>query len=141
MMLRFLALASLPLLAAACAPADPAVQAARSEAAIAAAPAARVLGTGQNCIDRSQVRNSVVRSDQVIDFEMVSGKVFRSTLRDRCPGLGWDRAISYDTSINQLCTTQIIYSLQNIGGVPQRGAGCTLGEFVPVEYVKKAKRR
>lgn len=133
---RFLTLAPLAALAVSCAPADPAAQAARSEAAIAAAPAARVLGPGQNCIDRAQVRNSVVRSDKVIDFEMVGGKVYRSTLPNRCPGLGWDRAITYETSINQLCTQQIVYSLQTIGGVPQRGAGCALGEFVPVEYVK-----
>ena len=78
-----------------------------------------------------------MRSDRVIDFEMNGGKVYRSTLKNRCPGLGWDRAITYETSIDQLCTQQIVYSLQNIGGVPQRGAGCALGEFVPVEYVKE----
>lgn len=137
MTLRFLALAPLPLVLAACAPSDPAREAARSEAAIAAAPAARVLGAGENCIDRSQVRNTVVRSDQVIDFEMQGGKVYRSTLRNRCPSLGFDRAITYETSIDQLCTNQIVYSLQNIGGTWQRGAGCSLGDFVPVEYVKK----
>lgn len=139
MNLRFLALAPLPLLAAACAPADPETVAARSAAAIAAAPEATVLGEGQNCIDRAQVRNTVVRSDQVIDFEMQGGKVYRDILAQRCPGLGMDRAISYETSINQLCRQQIVYSIQNIGGVVQRGGGCSLGDFVPVEYVKRAK--
>ena len=140
MNLRILALALLPLLAlGACAPNDPASEAARAAAEIARAPAATVTGPPESCIDRSQVRQTVVRSDRVIDFEMTGGKVYRSTLRNSCPGLGWDRAITYETSINQLCTTQIVYSLQNIGGVPQRGAGCSLGEFVPVEYVKKAK--
>lgn len=134
-----LALAALPLTLPACAPTDPAKEAARTEAAIAAAPAATVLGVGQRCIDRSQVRNTVIRSDRVIDFEMQGGKVFRNTLRNSCPGLNFDRAITYETSIDQLCTPQIIYSLQTIGGNLQRGAGCSLGEFVPVEYVKKAK--
>ncbi|PLK23787.1 hypothetical protein C0V72_07790 [Porphyrobacter sp. TH134] len=73
----------------------------------------------------------------MIDFEMAGGKVYRSTLPGRCIGLNFDRAITYETSIDQLCTQQIVYTLQNIGGVPQRGAGCALGEFVPVEYVKE----
>lgn len=139
MTVRFLALAPLPLIIAGCAPGDPAADAARAAAAIAAAPAATVTGPGQNCIDRSQVRQTVVRSDRVIDFEMNGTKVFRSTLPNRCPGLGQDRAITYETSINQLCTQQIVYTLQNIGGRPQRGAGCSLGEFVPVEYVRGDK--
>lgn len=134
------ALAPLPLTAAlmlaACAP-DPEAEAARTRAALDAAPAATVKGPGQNCIARSQVRNTVVRSDRVIDFEMLGGKVYRSTLPARCPGLEWDRAITYETSIDQLCTQQIVYALRTTGGTLQRGAGCSLGEFVPVEYVKE----
>ncbi|RNJ63922.1 MAG: hypothetical protein EDM03_06125 [Porphyrobacter sp. IPPAS B-1204] len=136
---RLLALAPLPLILAACAPNDPAADAARAAEAIAAGPAATVTGPGQNCINRSQVRSTIVRSNRVIDFEMNGGAVYRNTLRSSCPGLSFDRAITYETSIDQLCTQQIVYSLQNIGGVPQRGAGCALGEFVPVEYVKKTK--
>jgi hypothetical protein len=126
-------LAPLPLIAAACTPTDPAARAAAEAERV---PAVTVLGEGQTCIDRAQVRHSVVRSDRVIDFEMTGGRVYRSTLTQRCPGLGFDRAITYETSINQLCTQQIVYALQNIGGVLQRGGGCSLGPFVPVEYVK-----
>lgn len=137
---RFLALAALPLLAVgACAP-DPVADAARSQAEIAKAPAATVLGPGESCINRSQVRRTVVRSDQVVDFEMQGGKVYRNTLQSRCPGLGWDRSITFETSIDQLCRPQIVYVLQNIGGNLQRGAGCSLGEFVPVEYETKNGR-
>ncbi len=136
---RLLAFAPLPLVMASCAPSDPAADAARAAASIAAAPEVTVTGPGQNCINRSQVRASIVRSDRVIDFEMAGGKVYRSTLPNRCPALSFDRAITYETSIDQLCTQQIVYSLQNIAGVPQRGAGCALGEFVPVEYVHKTK--
>lgn len=133
---RLLALMPLSLILAACVPSDPAADAARAAAAIAAAPEAKVTGPAQTCINRDQVRATVVRSDRVIDFEMNGGKVYRNTLKSRCPGLGWDRAITYETSINQLCSPQIVYSLTNIGGIPQRGAGCSLGEFVPVEYVR-----
>lgn len=124
---------ALPLALAACAPADPA---ARAEAEAARVPAATVVGKGQNCIELSQLRANVVRSDSVIDFQMNGGKVFRNTLQQRCPALGFERAITYETSISQLCRQQIVYAFQNIGGVPQRGAACALGEFVPVEYVK-----
>ncbi len=70
---------------------------------------------------------------------MQGGKVYRNILKSNCPGLGMDRAITYETSIDQLCSPQIIYVLQNIGGRPQRGAGCSLGQFVPVEYVRGDK--
>ena len=132
---RLALIATLAVLTA-CAPSDPAADAARAAAAIAAAPEAKVTGPGQSCINRDQVRASVVRSNRVIDFEMNGGKVYRNTLKSSCPGLGLDRAITYETSINQLCSPQIVYSLTNIAGVPQRGAGCSLGEFVPVEYVR-----
>lgn len=134
-----LALAPLPLILAACAPTDPAADAARTQAEIAKAPAAMVTGPGVSCISRSQVRNTMIRSDRVIDFEMQGGKVYRNTLRSSCPGLGFERALFYETSIDQLCTPQIVYALQTIGGNLQRGAGCSLGEFVPVEYVKDKK--
>ena len=137
---RLFALAPLPLILSACAAPDPAVEAARTAEAIAAAPAATVTGPGERCINRAQLRNTVVRSERVIDFEMLGGKVYRNTLRQSCPGLNFDRAITYETSIDQLCTQQIVYALQNVGGIPQRGAGCSLGEFVPVEYVRKTDR-
>ena len=125
--------AALALALAACAPANPA---ARADADAARVPAATVTGAGETCIDLSQLRASVVRSDSVIDFEMAGGKVYRNTLRQRCPALGFERAIAYETSITQLCRQQIVFALQNFGGVPQRGAACALGDFVPVEYVK-----
>lgn len=134
---RLLALVPLAALAASCAPSGPTSRAAADDADAARVPAVTVLGKGQSCINRDQIRATVVRSGDVIDFEMNSGKVYRNTLKSRCPGLDWDRAITYETSINQLCSPQIVYSLTNIGGVPQRGAGCSLGEFVPVEYVEK----
>lgn len=97
-------------------------------------PAVRVTGEAQSCINRAFIRNTRVRSDRVIDFEMRGGEVYRNVLTSDCPRLGFERAFTYDTSINQLCNTEIIYVLEQIAGVPQRGAGCGLGQFVPVEY-------
>ena len=129
---------ALPLLAAACSsdrerPTD--------ANPTAGAPPATVKGDPVSCINRSQVRNTVVRSDRVIDFEMQGGKVYRNILNSNCPGLGMDRAITYNTSIDQLCSPQIVYVLQNIGGQPRQGAGCSLGKFVPVEYDRSDKAK
>jgi hypothetical protein len=127
---------ALPLLAAACTgererPTD--------ANPMAGAPPVIVKGEAVSCINRAQVRNTVVRSDRVIDFEMQGGRVYRNVLNSNCPGLGMDRAITYNTSIDQLCSPQIVYVLQNIGGQPQQGAGCSLGKFVPVEYDRSDK--
>lgn len=105
----------------------------------ARAPVVKVVGDAQSCIPRSQIRQSQVRSDQIIDFEMRGGDVYRVTMPTRCPGLGFERAFAFETSIDQMCGADIIYVLMNVGGVPQRGAGCGLAPFVPVEYVKQAR--
>lgn len=131
---RFILLCAVPLAVAGCAASrqdnsDPADK----------APAVKVAGESLSCIPRSQVRQSVVRSDQIIDFEMRNGKVYRVTMPSRCPGLAFERSFTYQTSIDQLCGADIIYVLTNVGGNVQRGAGCSLAPFVPVEYVKDDK--
>lgn len=131
---RLALLAALPLALAGCAASQPG-----SPDRNARVPAVKVVGEAQSCIPRSQVRQSQVRSDQIIDFEMRSGKVYRVTMPTRCPGLGFERAFAFETSIDQMCGADIIYVLMNVGGVPQRGAGCGLAPFVPVEYVKEPK--
>jgi len=131
-MLRTLTISFGAALAAACAPVerDNDVNLAQVE------PQVRVLGEGQNCIMQSLIRQTRVRSDQVIDFEMRGGDIYRNKLPGECPGLALEEAFTYDTEINQLCSAEIIYVLQQFGGQLQRGAGCGLGEFVPVEYVE-----
>ncbi|WP_298469685.1 hypothetical protein [uncultured Erythrobacter sp.] len=131
-MIRSLVLITGALTVASCAPVDPET---RVDPALAGPPV-KVLGEERSCIQRSNIRNSRVRSDQVIDFEMRGGKVYRSVLPNKCPRLGFEEAFSYNTSINQLCNTEIIYVVEQIGGQIQRGAGCGLGRFVPVEYAE-----
>lgn len=100
------------------------------------APAANVVGEAQSCIPISQIRGSRVYDDSTIDFD-AGGKTYRNTLPHSCPGLGSERAFTYETSLTQLCDTDIIYVLNRVGGDYQRGAGCGLGEFVPVKVEKK----
>jgi len=119
-------------LAGACAPMD---DGERSDNPTAYDPPVRVVGEPRNCIPLAQIRQTPVRSDDVIDFEMRGGRVYRNVLPNSCPQLGLWEAFTYDTEISQLCSAEIIYTLQQIGGGVQRGAGCGLGQFVPVEYV------
>ncbi len=97
----------------------------------AEAPAVAAIGPARSCVPLQQIRNSRVRSDKVIDFELVGGEILRNELPYRCPQLGFERAFSYSTSISQLCSTDIITVIVQ-GGGSMRGASCGLGEFVPI---------
>jgi hypothetical protein len=95
-------------------------------------PAAVAIGESENCIPITQIRSSRVRDDWTIDFEGPGSKVWRNVLPNRCSGLKSEDSFTYETSLSQLCNTDIIYVLHNYGGTPQRGAGCGLGDFLPV---------
>jgi hypothetical protein len=102
-------------------------------------PPAEVLGEPVSCIPLSQIRSSTVRDDRTIDFMMAGGKVYRNDLPNQCGSLGFDRAFSYSTSLNQLCNVDIITVVQNVGGGLNRGASCGLGQFTPVKLIKQRK--
>lgn len=108
------------------------------EAPISKAPAAKVVGQPRSCIPINHISNSRVFDDYTIDFK-VGSQTYRNTLPQRCSSLGFEKAFTYKTSLSQLCNTDIIYVLRTIGGRPERGAGCGLGMFVPVEYEKQPK--
>jgi len=89
------------------------------------------VAAAQNCVGLRQIRESLVKSDQVIDFVMLNGDVLRNTLPNKCPSLGFEKAFSYSTSLSQLCSTDIITVIQQGGGI-RRGASCGLGQFTPI---------
>ena len=97
-------------------------------------PAVKVVGEAKSCISASLVRNTNVRGDGVIDFELDNGKTYRSVSEQGCPGLRRGNAITYDVLGDSLCSGQMVFRLNNIGGQISRGAACPLGEFMPVEY-------
>lgn len=93
-------------------------------------PAATPIGAVQSCIPLSSIRESRVRSNRVIDWIMNGGTVYRTTLDQDCPSLGFEQRFSYATSLSQLCSTDIItvFSTTPV----QRGASCGLAPFQPV---------
>lgn len=98
------------------------------------APLAVATGEPLSCLPSGPTPRQIVHDDYTIDF-VVGSRRYRNTLQDRCPQLGFERAITYETSGGRLCTPQIIYVLQSFGGGLQRGPACALGEFVPIELV------
>jgi len=99
------------------------------------APAARVVGEPVDCIQASVLQRSLVRSDRTIDFEMRNRDLYRNTLPNRCPSLGFEKRIAYELRIGRLCSTDLVRVL-HAGGA--RGPACGLGPFVPVELVEPA---
>src|SRR3569623_1814030 len=91
-------------------------------------------GKAVSSIPLSSIQASHVRSDDVIDFEMIGGKVYRNTLPQSCPSLGFEQHFSYETSLSQLCSTDII--IVSSTSPPMRGPSCGLGEFQPVKLVR-----
>ena len=101
-------------------------------------PTATPVGKPQSCIPLRNIRQSHVRNDHVIDFEMNGGKVYRTTLPGGCPGLGFEESFSYQTSLSQLCSADIITVLRSPGVM--RGPSCGLGPFQPVTLAKRPRR-
>ena len=97
------------------------------------APAIEALGPAQSCIQLSRIDHTEVHDDYTIDFHMAGDTIYRNTLPNRCPSLGFEESFGYSTSLSQLCSTDIIHVLYSDG---QRGASCGLGEFLPVRINK-----
>ena len=94
-------------------------------------PAATPTGEPQLCLDTFQIRESLVRSDQVIDFVTRGRQVYRNTLDQACPRLGIEQRFTYQTTISRLCASDIITVL-NTTPLLSQGAACGLGKFQPV---------
>jgi hypothetical protein len=90
-------------------------------------------GAPVDCVNLGQVRETHVRSDRVIDFEMNNRTILRNTLSANCPQLGFEERFIYSVTNNQLCSVDTISVLDSSG---QRGATCGLGKFQPVTLAK-----
>lgn len=94
-------------------------------------------GKPVDCIQLRSIRNSNVRDDRTIDFEINNREIYRNTLPQSCPNLGFEKRFSYRTSLPQLCSVDIITVLTNNGPGLQPGASCGLGQFQPMRKAGK----
>ncbi len=95
------------------------------------------VGEAVSCIDTNRIDSTNVVANNVIDFKMRGGKVFRNTLPYSCSGLAMEDRFSYRTSISRLCNVDTIRVLHSYGGGLEEGVGCGLGKFQPVEKTAK----
>lgn len=95
----------------------------------------RAIGEPKACVNISQIRSTKVVDNSTIDFRLAGGKIYRNSLPQSCPGLKFEERFSYRTSLNQLCSVDIIRVLQDQGGQLSEGVGCGLGKFQLVEKV------
>lgn len=98
-------------------------------------PPARVTGPAVSCIALTDYGETRVRDERTIDFLGPTGrKGWRNTLPYACPGLAFEQAFSFETSLTRLCNTDIIHVIEHAGSGLSRGAACGLGPFTPVEF-------
>ncbi len=102
-------------------------------------PEATADGKPEFCISLRRIRQSHVRNDSVIDFEMLGGKYYRATIKGGCPGLGFEERFGYSTSLDRLCASDIITVLYT--SPISSGARCAIGPFQPVTLTLPAKHR
>ncbi len=94
-----------------------------------------LLADGEHCISLNRIDHTRVVDDQSILFYMRGGDVYLNRLPHRCPGLRWEEAFMYRTSIGRLCDLDIITVLDNMGFGYSPGASCGLGMFYPISEV------
>lgn len=85
------------------------------------------VGKAQSCVPIYSIDQTRVRNDHTIDFYMKGGKVYRNVLPYSCPELGFEERFSYKTSIQELCSSDVITVLTGPG--ISHGATCGLGDF------------
>lgn len=94
-------------------------------------------GAAVDCIPITSIRSTNVRDDRTIDFQMNGNRVYRNSLPNSCPSLGFEKRFAYKTSLSQLCSVDIITVLYSAGPGLQPGASCGLGKFQPMQKAAK----
>jgi len=95
-------------------------------------PIEELLSDAEHCISLSRIDRTDVVDDSNILFYMKGGDIYLNRLPHRCPGLRWEKAFMYRTSMSQLCNVDIITVLNNMGFGFSPGVSCGLGPFYPI---------
>ena len=83
----------------------------------------------ETCVSLQRIDQTRILDKQNILFEMINGDRYLNTLPHKCSGLTPYRAIMYKTSINQLCSTDIITVFEPGQPAPNSYGSCGLGKF------------
>ncbi|HEX5419683.1 MAG TPA: DUF6491 family protein [Gammaproteobacteria bacterium] len=93
----------------------------------------------KRCLPLAQIDRTEVVNDSTILFYMHSDKIYLNALPQRCPNLKFDNRFMYRVHIAQLCDSDVITVLQQIGPGLMPGASCGLGKFQPITQEEAAR--
>ena len=85
-------------------------------------------GESKRCVSYSRIRRTEVVDDYTILFHMAGRKIYANVLNNKCPRLGFERAIKYEVRGGTLCNIDHIEVLT--GSIV--GPTCRLGSFYEV---------
>jgi hypothetical protein len=88
------------------------------------------------CVPRAQISETKILDKSTILFYMLGGTAYLNELPEPCGPLGPRRTITYETSLEELCNTDVITVIDAGAAVPTLGS-CGLGKF---EVLKKSER-
>jgi hypothetical protein len=91
-----------------------------------------LLSNAEHCVSLGRIDRTDIVDDSNILFYMKGGDIYLNRLPHRCPGLRWEKAFMYRTSLSQLCNVDIITVLDNLGFGFSPGVSCGLGPFYPI---------
>lgn len=104
-----------------------------STSAGAAEPATPAAGKQENCLMLSRIRKTQVVDQNTVLFYFSQNEIYKNTLPHTCNSLRSDTAVEYRSSINELCSTDIITPLVSTGGGYMHAGSCGLGRFERID--------
>jgi hypothetical protein len=93
------------------------------------------------CLQLIAIDGINIIDNRHLGFRLRNGDYYLNQLPQSCPWLVRNRAIMYSTPITRLCSRDIIYVLDNVGGGFQQMGSCGLGTFrsVSAEEIQMLK--
>jgi hypothetical protein len=86
----------------------------------------------RTCISLRQIDHTSVIDDDTILFYGRGREIFRNDLPNHCPELRTEQRFMYRVALSQLCSSDTITVLNDIGFGFTPGATCGLGKFAPI---------
>ncbi|GHF29967.1 hypothetical protein GCM10017044_26610 [Kordiimonas sediminis] len=93
-------------------------------------------GKEKSCIPLRGLRSQTVIDEKTIFFEAPGGRGYMNKMDNRCPRLVFEERFSFKTSLNQLCSLDIITVLDSFG---REWGSCGLGKFEEMKRIPKDK--
>lgn len=101
-------------------------------AADVAAPAAAAAKT-EDCLAINRIEQTRIVDKRTVLFYYSPTEIYKNVLPRDCNGLQRDTTLKYKSSINQLCSVDVITPLVQTGGSYMPAGSCGLGKFERID--------